>query len=340
MSRTPNSFDARVYPAHKILALVNALQEDGVPAVQVLSGTGLGEGQLAKSRVSYRQLHTVLGNAMRLSRDPALALRAGQKMHVTAYGMYGYALLSSPTHLDGIDFAVKHQAVMGPIARLSFHQEKGDAVFAYEPAIERDPATDLYRFAIEFQLASHVTIFRDLYGQTFDFSEVRTTYPAPAHVRAYRQLFRCPVRFGQPRDELRLDMRHLSEPMHLWDPITHTMAREACAQSLAEVNRAGSLAAQIHGMLIDHPGRFPSIDTIAAELGMNSRTLRRRLDAEQTSYRKILTEVRMYLAIQYLRRTSMTNEEVAARLGYSDAANFRHAFLRWTDKRPSEFRGG
>ena len=34
----------------------------------------------------------------------------------------------------------------------------------------------------------------------------------------------------------------------------------------------------------------------------------------------------------------MTNEEIAGRLGYSDAANFRHAFIRWTGKSPSDFR--
>jgi AraC-like DNA-binding protein len=46
----------------------------------------------------------------------------------------------------------------------------------------------------------------------------------------------------------------------------------------------------------------------------------------------------MRLAIEYLRKTSMTSEEIASRLGYSDAANFRHAFIRWTGKSPSDFR--
>jgi AraC-like DNA-binding protein len=46
----------------------------------------------------------------------------------------------------------------------------------------------------------------------------------------------------------------------------------------------------------------------------------------------------MRLAIDYLSQTRMTNEEIAIRLGYSDAANFRHAFLRWTGRSPSEFR--
>jgi AraC-like DNA-binding protein len=53
-----------------------------------------------------------------------------------------------------------------------------------------------------------------------------------------------------------------------------------------------------------------------------------------------LAEVRMRLAIEYLRKTQMTNEEIASRLGYSEAANFRHAFARWTRKSPSAFRSG
>jgi AraC-like DNA-binding protein len=39
-----------------------------------------------------------------------------------------------------------------------------------------------------------------------------------------------------------------------------------------------------------------------------------------------------------LRRTRMTTEDIASRLGYRDAANFRHAFVRWTGKTPHEYR--
>ncbi|MNG08999.1 Bacterial regulatory helix-turn-helix protein, AraC family [compost metagenome] len=34
----------------------------------------------------------------------------------------------------------------------------------------------------------------------------------------------------------------------------------------------------------------------------------------------------------------MTTEEIAERLNYSDAANFRHAFKRWTGRSPKEYR--
>ncbi|VTU25672.1 Virulence-regulating protein VirS [Variovorax sp. SRS16] len=340
MQRATPSFEHRIYPAHKIAALVGVLVDKGVPAAEVLAGSGLAESRLnaAATRVSYRQMLTVCRNAMRLSPDPAVALQAGQRMHVTAYGMYGYALLSSPTHADSVDFAVKHHRVMGPAADMSVRQSDDEVIFSYRPVLAPDPTNAFYRFVTEFQLSSHLTITTDLYGAAFRFSQVRLSYPAPPHAPAYRKVFKCPVHFGQPVDELRFNSDWLAEPMPFADPITNAMAREMCEKSLAEVDQAGGIAAEIRRILVGQPGRFPGIEAMAEALRLNPRTLRRKLDAEETSYRSILADVRMRLAIGYLRETRMTNEEIASRLGYSDAANFRHALSRWTRKNPSDFR--
>lgn len=342
MQRPPPNFEQRIYPAHKVAALVAVLVEQGVSAAEALAGSGLNDARLnaAATRVSYRQMLAVFRNAQRLAPEPGLALLAGQRMHVTAYGMYGYALLSSPTHADAVDFAVRHHRVMGPVADMRFEQTADEVVYSYRPVLAPDPADPLYHFVAEFQLASHLTLTTDLYGSAFRFSQLRLAYPAPAHAAMYRSIFRCPVQFRQPLDELRFSVRWLDEPMPYADPITNAMAREMCEKALAEVDASGGIAADIRRILmIEQPGRFPSVEAMADALKLKPRTLRRRLDAEQTSYRELLAEVRMRLAIGYLRETTMTNEEIASRLGYSDAANFRHAFARWTGKSPSDYRG-
>jgi AraC-like DNA-binding protein len=343
LHRPPPNFEPRIYPAHKVAAVVTVLAEAGVPAAEVLAGTGLGNERLnaASTRVSYRQVLTVFRNAMRLGPEPGLALLAGRRMHVTAYGMYGYALLSSPSHADAIDFAVRHHRVMGPIAEMHGARTADEVVYSYRSLLVPDPADALHAFATEFQIASHLTLTQDLYGSTFRFSQVRLSYPAPRHAALYRSIFRCPVHFRQPVDELRFGTHWLHEPMPYADPITNAMAREMCEKALAEVDEAGGIVGDIRRVLmVEQPGRFPSIEAMAEALKLNARTLRRRLDAEQTSYRALVSEVRMRLAIGYLRETSMTNEEIASRLGYSDAANFRHAFARWTGKSPSDYRTG
>src|SRR5450755_2371492 len=43
----------------------------------------------------------------------------------------------------------------------------------------------------------------------------------------------------------------------------------------------------------------------------------------------------MQIALKYLRTTRLANEDIALALGFSDAANFRRAFRRWTNKSPS-----
>ena len=179
----PPNFEPRIYPAHKVAALVAVLGEKGVRASDVLGNTGLSGVRLdaPSTRVSYRQVLAVFRNASRLAPEPGIALLAGQRMHVTAYGMYGYALLSSPTHADAVDFAVRHHRMMGPVAEMSCERTPDHVIYSYRPVLVPDPADPLYPFVTEFQLASHLTLTTDLYGRDFRFSQVRLSYAAPRH---------------------------------------------------------------------------------------------------------------------------------------------------------------
>jgi AraC-like DNA-binding protein len=193
--------------------------------------------------------------------------------------------------------------------------------------------------ALEFTLAAHQTLGRDLYGDSFGFTGLRVAYAAPAHVDAYQALFACPVHFGEPVNSLQFDPAWSTRAPCMQDAITHAMARDMCQQFLSELTHSGGIAAVVRRALVEQmPWRFPKIESMAQELSLEPRTLRRRLEAQGTSYRQILAEVRRRLAIEYLRKTRMTTEEIASRLGYSDAANFRHAFARWTGKSPHDYR--
>jgi AraC-like DNA-binding protein len=81
-----------------------------------------------------------------------------------------------------------------------------------------------------------------------------------------------------------------------------------------------------------------SLGDIANRLALSERTLRRRLRALGTSYNKILQDVRSCAAQEWLRDSNLTMESIAWRLGYTETANFRHAFKRWTGQSPQAFR--
>jgi AraC-like DNA-binding protein len=84
--------------------------------------------------------------------------------------------------------------------------------------------------------------------------------------------------------------------------------------------------------------RPTSFSDIAGHLNMSARTLRRKLREENTSFRRLADDLRMQMAIKYLRDTDLTVKDIAEVLGFSEAANFRHAFRRWTKAAPHQFR--
>lgn len=340
--RSPPDFESRVYGPQRIAAIVDTLVEEGIAPGQALTGSGITQEDLRQPsmRISYEQAAAVFRNAVRLAPGPTVAFRAGIRMHLTAYGMYGYGLLSSPTHADLMDFVIKYNRVMGPVAGpVAYLREGAVGVLPYEVLLSSDPDDALYRFALEFAMAAHLRLGRDLYGPSFGFSSLQVRFREPEDLVAYRTLFRCPVIFAQDRDELCIGAPWIDHPSRLPDSVTHAMVSEMCQQVLADLPRSSGVSSVVRRTLIDHmPWRFPTIEPMAAELSIHPRTLRRRLEAEGTNYRGILADVRRVLAIEYLRTTRMTTEEIAERLGYSDASNFRHAFSRWTGRSPQDYR--
>ena len=341
MHRSPPDLEPRVYGPQRIAAVVATLAEDGTAPALTLADSGVAEAALTDitTRVSYKQVATVFRNAARLATDPTTAFRAGERMHLTAYGMYGYGLLSSPTHADQVDFALKYNRAMGPVAGpIAFSREGNVGIYTYEVLLTPDPSDDLYRFALEFAYSAQLTLSRDLYGSDYTFVAVHASCLAPAHASMYPALFGCPVQFGHRSDEVLIDTSW-SFANRIPDPVTHGAVREVCQQFLVDLAHSGCTATIVRRTLVEQmPWRFPTIEAMATALAMHPRTLRRRLESDGTTFKDLLSEVRRRLAIEYLRKTKMTTEEIASRLGYSDAANFRHAFTRWTGKTPHEYR--
>lgn len=332
--------DERVYPPYKIATMADTLAELGVPLEKSLQRTGLRAEDLrgAMQKTSIRQFMTVCRNGIAATRDPALPFRAGARMHVSSYGMYGYALLCCETLREVTQLAVKFHRLATPTVSLTFREEDGEAVWSFDEVHGLDADDDLYRFLLEFQFGIHQTLARDMLGPDFKLSGLRVRYAKPAHADLYAEYYGCECAFGQPRNELRYPAALLDRPAAYRNPITVAMAAEVCESLLVEAKTAGGVTRRIYNLLMEKPGQFDDMEALAAKLNTSSRTLRRHLTTQGTSYKEILDDVRCNLAKAYLRTTRMSIDDIAGTLGFSDAANFRHAFRRWTQKSPSDFR--
>ena len=85
------------------------------------------------------------------------------------------------------------------------------------------------------------------------------------------------------------------------------------------------------------PGRLPSGDDVASELGLTRRTLTRRLAAEGTSYKLLAESVRCEVA-KHLMADGVSIAQIAFLLDFADQSAFSVAFKRRTGKSPATYR--
>jgi AraC-like DNA-binding protein len=196
----------------------------------------------------------------------------------------------------------------------------------------------LYRFLVEMQFGIHVSLHRDAMGPAFKPTELRVVYAAPLAAPRYREAFSCDVLFGQPTNALAFDAAWLDAVPQLADKLTNQTVLKMCDDLLEELELRKGLSGKVRAALLVNLAQPAPFDDIARHLGQSPRTLRRKLQEEGASMHKLLDELRLQVAIKYLRDTDMTVEEASDALGFNEASNFRRAFARWTKMSPQQFR--
>jgi AraC-like DNA-binding protein len=119
---------------------------------------------------------------------------------------------------------------------------------------------------------------------------------------------------------------------------TAKLSEAQCEELLAARQAREGIAGRVRHMLLREPGQSPDMERIAKELATTSRSLRRRLTDEGTSFRVLVDEVHETLAEQLLGTAGLSVDAVAERLGFANTAGFISAFKRWKGVPPGTWR--
>ncbi len=79
------------------------------------------------------------------------------------------------------------------------------------------------------------------------------------------------------------------------------------------------------------------LSDILEKIGISERSLQRKLESEGTNFRELVDKIRCEKAIQLIKNPSLSLENIANHLGYTNTKNFSRAFKRWTGKSPRRY---
>lgn len=179
-----------------------------------------------------------------------------------------------------------------------------------------------------------------LVGRRIVLSGVDFAHPRPPQAREYTRMYSEHLTFDAEYTAIRFDAQVLAAPV-VQDAVTlKDFLRTAPQSVFLKYKNEDSWTARLRRRLRGSASgeAWPVFEAVAAELGSTPTTLRRRLEAEGTSYQDIKDQLRSDLAIDLLCHSSLSVDEIGARLGFQDASAFHRAFKRWNGLQPGQYR--
>lgn len=324
--------------AASALLLTRLGEEHGVPPATTLAGTGLDLDGLRSpgTEVTGRQELALLRNLQAAVPDPGLALEAGSRYHLTTYGIWGFALASSPTVRDALAVGSTFVDLSFTFCELEITEDGRDLRLCL---VDDAVPEDVRSFVVARDLAGLRTLAGELApGLALQRLTVRQS-PAPDPA-PWRDVFGVEPEFDAPHNVAVLDAAALDLPLPQADELTAAMTERQCRELVERRRSRAGVAGVVRDELVRTPQDMPPIDAVAVRLALSERTLRRRLADEGTSFRALVDEVRAALAEELLSTGSLTVEQVAHRLSYAETASFTHAFTRWKGVSPRAWARG
>lgn len=312
----------------------------GAAVRDCLAGTGLRPDDLNDPvlTVTMAQELQVIRNLLRLLGDtPGLGLEVGLRYHFTALGAVGFAIASCRSLYQAFEVALRYIDLTFALTAFRLEEEGEECRIVLT---DDDVPPDLHRFALERAVGVLCTL-AGLFGAGPAVGRrLQFNFPRPREVELYRERLGTLPTFDAPRTVIVLDAAEMKRPMLPGSALALHQAEEQCRRLLAERRARSGLAARVCHHLALRGGRPLDMEAMAAELCLSARTLRRRLQEEGATYLALCDEVRRTFAEELLALPHLSIEQVAERLGYSEAAGFIHAFRRWTGMTPRAFRKG
>lgn len=319
--------------------LLDFAQARGVPSAPLLRGTRLTPALLADpdATVSARQELQVARQLLHALDAPGIGLQLGLSYHLSAYGILGYGLLSSATGGAALALARRFLPLTYAFARIGHRRDGGFDELVFEPPEDLEPA--LQRFVVERAMGACARLLRDVLGAGATLADCTLRHGAPPAGAGVARVLGAPVRHHAPENTLRLAHGQLLTPLPQANAVTAALCERLCAQLLARRRTRIDTTALVREHLAAlPPGQAPDLAALAQLLGVSARTLKRRLQQEGGSFRALAQAARHERAQALLAAGRLNMSEIAAELGFADAAAFSQAFKRWSGVAPSRHR--
>jgi AraC-like DNA-binding protein len=314
-------------------ALLDYTQANDLPAESLLSGHALDLDD-RDARLAEAECADLFDKAAACLRDNALGLHVGESIRPGHYGVLGYVAMNCATLGEALSRLQRYQALVLDIGPMQLQMKADELRLSWNPDTERP-----FRQLAEFNLAGLVTFARWISGRPDVPRRLEFNYPMPDDISEHQRIFNCELRFDQLRYAIVLPQAWLQRPLIQPDSAMRQLMLRLAEKQMLGLPRGGDTLAKLRALIARQLSEGElMLEPLAAQLGMSTRTLQRKLKDAGLGFTQLVDDVRQELAERYLADPGLDLNDLAFLLGFSEQSAFQRAFKRWRGESPGAYR--
>ncbi|AMO25552.1 AraC family transcriptional regulator [Ramlibacter tataouinensis] len=292
----------------------------GLDARALVAAAGLPSRCLGDPdlKIPARGVARLLEMAAVQARDPAFALRMVESRQLSNLGPLGLLVRDEPTLHSALEALIRHAHVQNEAVAVGVEQN-GPLVIV---RVELDAGDESARQGIELAVGVAFRVLSVFLGASWQPRLVCFSHRAPPNLAMHQRVFGRAVEFGHEFNGIVCNAADLDAPNPGADPVMARYTR----QLLEKRGHAMTMAARVRQLIVLLlPRGHCRVETVAQHLGMDRRTVARRLGAEGVTFSELVDRIRGELTARYLEDGSRPLAEISVLLGFSAPS----AFSRW-----------
>ncbi|GAA4749262.1 AraC family transcriptional regulator [Gordonia alkaliphila] len=265
---------------------------------------------------------------------PDLGLRLAELRRLSHLGPLSLVLREEPDVRSALTLLARHERMYNESLRTLVTVHDGVADIRVELDVGH-PIAD--RQSTDLAVGVLFSLIRELAGDSWRPLSVSFAHPPPEDDTTARRIFGGLARYHRDFNGLTVAEADLDRPVSQSDP----QLREYSRRILSELDPGAAPSTTVRTrelveMLL--PTGRCTVDQVASSLGVDRRTVHRRLAAEGASYSSVVDDTRAALAEHLVAAQRYSFTDVAMMLGFSSPSNFSRWFRGRFDCTPRQWR--
>lgn len=286
------------------------------------------------ARISVNSVDRLWEEAVQVITDPCFAVKMVSFWHPSQIGALGYAWLASSTLRRAFKRAVRYIHVV--TEDINLHLTDTPAGLC----LTLDLEDSVFELPEHHDLVMAVSLYmcRFNFGKELVPTRVTLAHEAPECAQAMVDYFGREIEFDAAQSSITLARADVDLELPSANKEIALMHDELLMRYLVEI-RKGNIVDQVKAIILENlPDGQVTDRMVASELNLSERSMQRRLQEHNTTFRNTLDSVREMVAKQYIKNPMNRMSDIAFLLGFSEQSAFSRAFKKWTGMTPLQYR--